>query len=171
MCGIISECARARSAKVIKSKLWNEQIFIRLSDCGRYIRMWYTHPRARMLPRHGVCVSREGYAEKRVYTAIREYYCGAGRSATGEREIYQRVGVYVATNCRVNIHVIRSWPSPPFILLLLYPRSEHASTTSRILDFNPNLPLLSLRKLVASSQQLLCVYSLMWNIFNMLIYI
>lgn len=68
-----------------------------------------TRIRAHVCSRDAECAYRERDMRRRgcTYIAIREYYCGAGRSATGEREIYQRVGVYVATNCRVNIHVIR----------------------------------------------------------------
>lgn len=70
-----------------------------------------------------------------------------------EREIYQWVGVYVATNCRVNIHAIRGWPSPLFVFPPAF-RILVPSTRRRrreILDFDPDHPLLSSLKPVAST--------------------
>jgi len=75
--------------------------------------------------------------------SCREYYCGAGRSAerVGKRGIYQRVGVYVATNCQVNIHAIRGWllPSPSSSLAL--------DDVAKFLISTPTI-LLSLPKLI-----------------------
>lgn len=55
----------------------------------------------------------------------------------GKRGIYQRVGVYVATNCRVNIHAIRGWP-------LSHPRASpfRPTTTSRNSRFQPPTTIL-----------------------------
>ena len=81
-----------------------------------------------------VCVYRERVRRRGCTSiAIREYYCGTGRSTTGEWQIYQRVGVYVATNCRVNIHAIPTFsslrsPSPFHILV--------SNMRRKILDFN-----------------------------------
>lgn len=109
--------ARVRPAEVIK-ELWSERNFhltIGLRSLHTYI--CGTRIRAHVCSRDTEYAYRERVRRRGCTAAIWEYYCCAGRSTTGEREIYQRAGVYVATNCRVNIHAIRGWPSPPFILL------------------------------------------------------
>jgi len=75
----------------------------------------------------------------------REYYCGASRLAerVGKRGIYQQVGVYVATNCRVNIH-IRFGLTPPLALFLLRP-----DDVAKFLISTP--AILPRSKLIASS--------------------
>lgn len=123
------------------------EIFIWPSDCGRYIRMRYTHSRARVLPRRRVCVSREG-AEKRMYLHYHSRVLllagrpqANGRYISGLAFMWRPTVELIFTRFELDPLLPSSSSST-----VLNPRSEHASTMSRNSRFQPlSLPSLTLK--------------------------
>lgn len=106
-----------------------------------YVRTWYTHPRARVLPRRSVCVPREG--EEGVLPLPFESIIA---ELTGRQRANGRYIRGLAFMWRPTVELIFTrFEADPFLpssSSVPYPRSEHAST-SRNSRFQPPTSLFS----------------------------